>query len=102
MTDDSNQPATKGDITTLELRMDTKFDNFRDEITQTFDIKLETVRDEITQTFDTKLETVRDEIIRAFGIAEENIRKESAHVDEVADLENRVRRIESHLEMDKG
>ena len=67
MEDDVNEPATKGDLRNLELRIDTK------------------------------LETVKDEIIRAFGMTEEKIRKDSAHVDEVTDLDNRVTRVEKHL-----
>ena len=78
MTDDSNQPAAKGDITALEQRTDTKLDNFQDKITQTFVITLE---------------TVGDEIIRGFGIAEENVR--------FSDHENRMRRFESHVEIDE-
>ena len=79
---DSNEPATKADLASLEVGIDTKLEGLKNRL-------------------DTKLEDVKDQIIRAFQMTEENIRGDCAHADEVREVENRVTRIEQSLGIDK-
>lgn len=50
---------------------------------------------------DTKLDKVKDEIIRAFRMTEEDIRKDAAHVDELAETNRRVTKIERHVGLEE-
>ena len=119
MADDSNQPATRGDLRELEqtLREASKSDlrelstelkddmhQLRTELKDDMRQLRTELKDDMRQLElrqDTKLDALRDEIIRALGVVEENILSNMAHVDEVQGLDNRLTRVEKHLGLDK-
>lgn len=86
--------ATKADVDLqrTEVRADTN--GLRDEISQ-----LEQRIDKRLESFATKdgLESMKDQITQAFQMTEENVRKDSTHIDEFADLNGRVTKLEHEV-----
>ena len=79
------------DITTLKDTFATK-----EELTTA----LEAVNDKLDAGFSAmmdRLESVQDQMLRAFAMTEESIRKDHSHVDEVADIDNRLNAVEEKL-----
>lgn len=82
MADDSNEPATKGDLSDVETSL-------RADVTK-LDMKIDTITAELVNHMD----DIKDAILRAFGMVEENIRKDMTHIDEHRGLEQRVAALE--------
>lgn len=106
MADDSNEPATKGDLRALEHSLRSELKDLRTEVTNhgaqlaSHGAQLTSLRADVA-SLDKKIDTrtaelvnhmneIKDEILRAFGMVEENIRKDMTHIDEHRGLEQRV------------